>query len=77
MKPGSILKLSTGWTGCFTLFYHNPPGTGVYNPKKVWDNNLILFLETYPDVIWQHMAKVLMDGEVGYISTIGLVDVLP
>ena len=74
MKPGSILKLPTG---CFTLFFHNPPGTGVNNHKKVWDDNLILFLETYPDVIWQHTVKVVMGGEVGYISTIGLVDVLP
>jgi hypothetical protein len=72
ISPGTLYRLSAGHS---LIFSTHPFGTGGIqnNSKKLYGDILILFLETYSDPAWgTNTAKVLVDGEVGYVSLIGL-----
>lgn len=72
ISPGTLYRLSAGHLLNFST---HPFGTGGIqnNSKKLHGDNIILFLETYSDTAWgTNTAKVLVDGEVGYVSLIGL-----
>lgn len=70
--PGTLYHLPDGQFGILST---HPHGTGGIqnNSKKLYGDILILFLEIYSDPIWgTNTAKVLVGGEVGYVSLIVL-----
>ena len=69
---GTLYRLPVGQ---FVILSTHPHSTrGIQNnSKKLYCVILILFLEIYSDPIWgTNTAKVLVGGEVGYVSLIGL-----
>ena len=72
ISPGTLYRLSAGHS---LIFSTHPFGTGGIhnNSKKLFGDILILILEIYSHPVWgTNTAKVLVDGEVGYVSLIGL-----
>jgi hypothetical protein len=71
-------KLLSVPAGSFAIISTHPFGSGGIqnNSKKLHGDILILVLETCSDPIWGvNSVKVLVGGEVGYISTIGLKEI--
>lgn len=69
---GTLYRLPDGQ---FIILSTHPYGTGGIqnNSKKLHGDILILILEIYSHPVWgTNTAKVLVDGEVGYVSLIGL-----